>query len=205
MIKRNNIRLKECSSVYEELSKIDDGLDKIEVIKRKKNKRPNFDRTIRENNNGFFDEMNERDEKKAELEPIFEQIQNILKYEYLEKKNMVVTMVTTIEGVRAIYIAGGMEEEYLLAIYVRKNKEDFVNFYGDNVNPFEASVDVAALALIGDVKVFNVCFDLYTQLMEGEDIVGRFYANDNRYYYSAPYGVMVPIVFQPIEETEQDV
>lgn len=204
MIKRNNIRLKECN-VYEELSKIDDSLEKDEVTKKGKNIRPNFDRTIRENNNGFFDELNEMDDKKAELDPIFEQIENILKYEYLEKKNMVVTMVTTIEGVRAIYIAGGMEEEYLLAIYVRKNKEDFVNFYGEKVNPFEASVDVSAIALIGDVKVFNVCFDLYTQLMEGEDIVGRFYANDNRYYYSAPYGVMVPIVFQPMEPMDEDI
>ena len=204
MIKRNNIRLKECN-IYEELSKIDDTLEKDKVTKKGKNIRPNFDRTIRENNNGFFDELDEMDKKKAELDPIFEQIENILKYEYLEKKNMVVTMVTTIEGVRAIYIAGGMEEEYLLAIYVRKNKEDFVNFYGEKVNPFEASVDVSAIALIGDVKVFNVCFDLYTQLMEGEDIVGRFYANDNRYYYSAPYGVMVPIVFQPMEPMDEDI
>lgn len=204
MIKRNNIRLKECN-IYDELSKIDDTLEKDKVTKREKNIRPNFDRTIRENNNGFFDELDEMDKKKAELDPIFQQIENILKYEYLEKKNMVVTMVTTIEGVRAIYIAGGMEEEYLLAIYVRKNKEDFVNFYGEKVNPFEASVDVSAIALIGDVKVFNVCFDLYTQLMEGEDIVGRFYANDNRYYYSAPYGVMVPIVFQPMEPMDEDI
>ena len=204
MIKRNNIRLKECS-IYEELSKIDDTLEKGKVTKREKNMRPNFDRTIRENNNGFFDELDEMDKKKAELDPIFEQIENILRYEYLEKKNMVVTMVTTIEGVRAIYIAGGMEEEYLLAIYVRKNKEDFVNFYGEKVNPFESSLEVSAVALIGDVKVFNVCFDLYTQLMEGEDIVGRFYANDNRYYYSAPYGVMVPIVFQPMEPMDEDI
>lgn len=167
--------------------------------------KPNFNRILRENNNSFvddFDDFGDSNDKHTELQPIFNQIESILKYEYLERKNMVVTMVTTIEGIRAVYIIGRNEEQYILAIYIRKNNEDFINTYGRKVNPFEVNVDVSAMAVMSDTKVFNVCFDLYTEYRDDEDIIGRFYANDNRYFYSAPYGVLCPIEFQPIEPGE---